>query len=152
MKITAALLTLLVLFLPNTYPQDYTQLNLPEGAVARLGNGFVKEVQYSPDGSRLVVVTSIGISLRDTTTYRELALLAGHTDSINHIAFSPDSAALASGSWDDTVRLWDTETGEQKQVLTGHWGIVTSVAFSPAGKVLASVSWDGTVLLWKIAD
>ena len=41
MKITATLLMFLVLFLPNTYPEDYTRLNLPEGAVARLGKGSV---------------------------------------------------------------------------------------------------------------
>ena len=39
MKITMTLLTLLVLFLPTTPAQDYSQLNLPEGAIARLGKG-----------------------------------------------------------------------------------------------------------------
>ena len=80
MKITATLLMLLVLFLPNTYPQEYTQWNLPEGAVARFGKGSVQEILYSPDGSRLAVQSSIGIWLYDTETYREVALLAGHTN------------------------------------------------------------------------
>ena len=63
MKIAVTLLLLLVLFLPNAYPQESTQLNLPDGAVARIGKGSVEEILYSPDGSRLAVVSSIGIWL-----------------------------------------------------------------------------------------
>ena len=53
MKITVALLMLLALALPNTLAQEYTQLNLPEGAVGRLGKGSINVVQYSPDGTQL---------------------------------------------------------------------------------------------------
>ena len=138
MKTTMTLLTLLVLFLPNTYPQEYTQLSLPEGAVARFGKGGLAGIQYSPDGTRLAVASTIGIWLYDTTTHREVALLTGHTDTVFNVAFSPDGKTLASGSRDGTVRVWDTVTGEHKRTLTGHQRWVTSVAFSPDGKVLAS--------------
>jgi WD40 repeat protein len=55
---------------------------------------------------------------------------------------------LASGSRDQTVRLWDTGTGAALSTLEGRSDIVKSVAFSPDGKVLASGSWDQTVRLW----
>ena len=57
---------------------------------------------------------------------------------------------LASGSSDNTVRLWDVQTGKQKRVFTGHIGSTYSVSFSPDGRTLASGSGDGTVLLWKV--
>ena len=33
--------------------------------------------------------------------------LTGHTDTVYSVAFSPDGHTLASGSADDTVRLWN---------------------------------------------
>ena len=149
MKITTTLLVLLVLFLPTTYPQDYTQMNLPEGAVARLGKGGIGKVLYAADGSRLAVVNSVGIWLYDTTTGQEVALLPGHTEWIDHIAISPDGKTLAAGGdWHKSVRLWNTETGEPKPALTGNTSGVGSIAFSPDGATFASGGWDETTRLW----
>ena len=61
-------------FAPTTFAQDYTQVNLPEGAKVRLGKGSIYEIAYSPDGARLAVASSIGIWLYDTQTYQEIAL------------------------------------------------------------------------------
>jgi dipeptidyl aminopeptidase/acylaminoacyl peptidase len=58
---------------------------------------------------------------------------------------------LASGSWDNTIRLWETSTGNILFNINGHEKEVNSIAFSPDGKTLASGSDDNTIRLWDTA-
>ena len=124
------------------------QWGLPEGATARLGKGIISEITYSPDGNRLAVASTIGIWLYDVPTLKELNLITGHTDGVRSVCFSPDGKTLASGSADNTVRLWAATTGQHLKTLIGHTEGVESVCFSPDGKTLASGSADNMVRLW----
>ena len=82
------------------------------------------------------------------TTGQLKAIFAGHTDYVWSVAFSLDGDTLASGSWDNTIRLWDPHRGKLKTTLIGHTDDVMSVAFSPDGNALVSGSWDNTIRLW----
>ena len=44
----------------NSFAQDSPQWHLPEGATARLGKGWLYEIQYSPDGTRLAAAGALG--------------------------------------------------------------------------------------------
>ncbi|MGE5657669.1 MAG: protein kinase domain-containing protein [Actinomycetota bacterium] len=90
-----------------------------------------------------------------------VSTLTGHSGSIYAVAFSPNSPLtqekngkagpiLASGSADETIKIWDLQTGALKTTLRGHTDAVLSVAISPDGQTLASGSRDGTVKLWNL--
>ncbi|EMD31452.1 hypothetical protein CERSUDRAFT_100308 [Gelatoporia subvermispora B] len=65
------------------------------------------------------------------------------------VALSPDGTRIASGSEDNTMRIWVASTGQALlEPLEGHAGEVTSVAFSPDGTRIVSGSWDKTIRIW----
>ncbi|XP_024988898.1 notchless protein homolog [Cynara cardunculus var. scolymus] len=74
--------------------------------------------------------------------------IAGHTEAVLSVVFSPDGQQLASGSGDTTVRLWDLNTQTPLFTCTGHKNWVLCVAWSPDGKHLVSGSKSGELQCW----
>ncbi|KAK3354053.1 HET-R [Lasiosphaeria hispida] len=81
-----------------------------------------------------------------------LQTLEGHGRSVQSVAFSPDGQRLASGSDDETIKIWDTASGRCLETLKGHGRSVESVTFSPDGQRLASGSYDKTIKIWDTAS
>lgn len=75
--------------------------------------------------------------------------LKGHSSDVNSVAFSVDGKTLASGSDDNTIKLWNLTNLQEIHTLKGHSGWVWCVAFSGDGKTLASASVDKTIKLWN---
>ncbi|KAI8668591.1 Vegetative incompatibility protein HET-E-1 [Fusarium keratoplasticum] len=80
-----------------------------------------------------------------------LQTLEGHGNLVESVAFSADGRWLASGSYNNTVKVWDAATGACVQTLEGHGAWVTSAAFAADGQRLASGSYDKTVKVWDAA-
>jgi len=78
--------------------------------------------------------------------------LEGHHAALRSVAFSPDGKMLATGSEDNTAKVWNLETGEPVLTLEGHRNFVASVAFSFDGKKLATGSEDNTVKIWDLEN
>ncbi|KAF2464685.1 WD40 repeat-like protein [Lindgomyces ingoldianus] len=81
-----------------------------------------------------------------------LQTLEGPSSSVSSVAFSHNSTWLASGSYDNTVRIWDVSNGECLQTLEGHSSSVSSVTFSHDSTRLASESNDNTVKIWDASS
>ena len=129
---------------------DYRTWHLPDGAMARLGKGTIRDIAFSPVGQYLAVASGIGVWMYEVATSRALMLMPT-ASGVSSVSFSPDGSTLASGSWDGTVQLWDVVTGEPIATLGGRESSGSSVSFSPDGATLASGSLDGTVRLWAVA-
>jgi WD40 repeat protein len=67
----------------------------------------VTALAFSPDSGTLAVAVDRTLQLWDVATGTFIARLAGHEGKVQCLAFAPDGTRLASGSHDQTVRLWD---------------------------------------------
>ena len=62
---------------------------------------------FSPQGLMLATASGKDVILLDVATRKELRRLRGHAAEIKAIAWTPNSAVLASASLDGTVLIWD---------------------------------------------
>ncbi len=81
--------------------------------------------------------------------------IAGHLDTVSSVAFSPTPTILATGSADNTVKIWQSDTGKLIRTLLGHSDTVNCVAFSPNNNgetppLIASGSGDKTIKIWQL--
>ncbi|HEY9311993.1 hypothetical protein [Williamsia sp.] len=83
-------------------------------------------------------------------------VLAGHTDALRSLSFSPDGKTLVTGSDDRTAIVWDTTDPSIPTRLgspmTGYDATVHAVRFSPDGSLLATASDDQTLRMWSMAN
>ncbi len=69
---------------------------------------------------------------------RRFAVLKGHESNVTSVAFSPNGMHMATGSLDDTVKIWDVATGES--VHTFKKGMLQSSLVSSAIPLTANIS------------
>ena len=124
---------------------------------ARLLHALAESGWNPPEAERSDFAELVELARRwqepDTTSKISLLkTLKGHSDWVRCLAITPDGGLLASGSNDDTVRLWSLPDGRLLKTLEGHSGWVTSLAITPDGRLLASGTSYGTVPLWSLPD
>ncbi|OPF17888.1 protein kinase [Microcystis aeruginosa KW] len=106
------------------------------------GYGYFKYLEF-PASPQLLISDLSSLRFLDKT-------LTGHSDWVWSVVYSPDGHYLASGSWDNPIKIWEVATGKELRTLTGHSNMVWSVVYSPDGRYLASGS-SNTIKIWEVA-
>jgi WD40 repeat protein len=125
--------------------------SLDDGSSSRplITNGEeVTAVEFSPDDSRVAIVSGDEVSLW-TTDDKLLARLRGHEGTVNSVAYSRDGSRLVTASTDGTARIWDRD-GDLQATLKGHEAGVNDAIFSPNGELVVTAGADRSARIWSV--
>ena len=118
--------------------------------------GSIRQIKFSPDGSRLATAGNDGTArIWDADNGREIMTLTGHVTELNNLFFSYDGQRLATAGNDGTVKVWDLsqENLPGRLLLSlSHDEGVYGLGFSPDGTQLATGDRGGTITIWDTAS
>jgi len=117
--------------------------------------GTVEELDFTPDGSHLVVSTGWDdggyFVLWDTAAQRIVRTVRADDAGVLTANVSNDGRILMTGGQTGTVRLWDMATGRPRGApLTGLAGFTDTVDLAPGGRTAVGADAAGHVLLWDV--
>jgi len=108
------------------------------------------EMQWAfSDDARWLASGSDDLSLWDVTRGKLCAELA-QPSWITAIAFSRDSALIATGHDDGMVRVWNIAGKRMICEFGGHKGAISAIAFHPDGSPLATAAEQKIIRLWDV--
>jgi WD40 repeat protein len=118
--------------------------SLPLGGQVRQTAGS-KDLAFSPDGALLAARAQLW-RVSDWNLIRTLEADDFKPDSVRNVAFSPDSAILATAQW-VTVKLWRVADGKFLSLLETGSNVINGLAWSPDGSLL--IAAGKTIQLWS---
>ena len=108
----------------------------------------IKKLSFDPIGKYIYFIDTNTLCRIYVETLSNIEEFDGHTSDVIRYAFSPDMQYVATGSQDNTVRVWDLVNRKTIHIYKGHTSGVSSVNIQPDGRTIFSSSFDGTVRQW----
>ncbi len=84
--------------------------------------------------------------------WQPIASLAGHTNSVFALSYSPDERSLVSGARDAQLKFWDSENYTLTENIVAHMYAINFLSFKDDGKYLATCSMDKSIKVWDAVD
>ena len=128
---------------------DVTTWELPDGAIARFGQGLIFAMAFSPDNASLAVGTRVGVWMYELDTMQPVTLFETERGMIANVVFSPDGKWVATSNADGIINVREIETQQRVAKIQGWHGGTSHLAFSPDSQYIAASGREyGDVYIW----
>lgn len=115
--------------------------------------GMPYSVAFNSSGKLFVIACGdMKLYVVDGKEGKPKRLLKEHTSEVTAAAYNPVNDNIASGSKDNSVKLWDDVNNLPVSTFREHTAQVNALAFSPDGKNLASGSADDKIVLYDLSE
>ena len=125
----------------NRYKGENKELKLNYDYGFPIINGFSIEVNKN----KLSQKNSKELKNQKENNFHCTKVIEGHTDKIVHL-IELASGKVASGSYDNTIRIWDLDTGKQENIIKENGRVFCILEFEE-NKILSGTS-DNSITLW----
>ncbi|NQT88961.1 WD40 repeat domain-containing protein, partial [bacterium] len=82
----------------------------------------------------------------------QIRVLAGHSNSVTVLAYSPCGGHLVSASADGSAAVWDVRSGALTSRFPGHGERIIALAVSPDGRMAVTGVEGQAIRLWRCED
>src|SRR5262249_5713312 len=108
---------------------------------------------FSPDGKLVAAAVGKAAKIWDGSQLAQLAMLEGHLDWIEGLAFTSNARDIFTWTRDGTVNRWRPDGGLVYSIAANtaqdpYDARIISLSVSANGKRFASVGWDYTARVW----
>lgn len=114
-------------------------------------NNFFWDFDLASNGNICVATETGHLIFLKNKNSQKMYFLKGHRDRIRCCKFNLEGDKIASGSDDNSIRLWDVATKECELVLTGHSDRVWGIEFLSEDRII-SISHDHSIIIWDLLE
>ena len=126
--------------------------DVASGAAKVAFKAGAREVDFSPDGRMLLVMSEKSAHTWDAATGQPISAPVEQAGGPIKAKFSPDGRSvvqwsLKQMSGQSRAQVWDSATGRLQSQLQPHWQGIADAAWTPDGTKIATAGVDQTLLL-----
>jgi len=121
-----------------------------ERAVNFEHDGWVTDVEVSPDGTQFVTASNDGTARIWSVEGDDAAVILPHDDTVEQAMFDPAGVRVLTRDYEGALRIWEADGVGDPLLLRGRGVGLIDPAFSPDGSLLVAATEDGDLLMWRL--